>query len=81
MFAVWESNAGFLFSARPLANASLKPVGHVQIVDHSPSLTSGNFIQFIKNETDQYFSHSGSLRNQVRTHTLVLQMILSKWNF
>ena len=77
MFVVWESNAGFLFSACQLTNASVKSVGRLQIMYHSPSLTSGNFIQFIKNETHQYFSHSGSLRNLVRTHTFVLRIAQS----
>ena len=33
--------SGFLFSTRPLANASVRPVGRVQIVDHLPGLASG----------------------------------------
>ena len=34
--------SGFLFNTRPLANASVRPVGRVQIVDHLPGLASGD---------------------------------------
>ena len=35
---------GFEISARPLANANVKPFGRVEIVNYSPGLASGNFI-------------------------------------